>query len=416
VGKKKGPRLSCLLLSWFFIFFSCSDSGDNSVAPERDESSETASAGNLASQTIRQLESLGYFDRAPTADPAKRSVTKAEPKAFDGLNLYNSRRRAEAYLIDNDGKVLHKWSAKTERPTWMHTELQPNGDLLALSKLVYVARYDWNSKLLWRRKMTAHHDLAIGLDENLFVLTSSIQRYDYSGARIPVLDNSITMISEAGKFRGATQLFPLLGDFISERRLKKIKSWAAKGYTKQDMFRENRSTDVFHTNSIQIISKPIPSIAEAGSFLLSVREVNRIVIIDESMTRLLWSWGAGELEEQHHATLLNNGNIMVFDNGVLRKQSRVIEVNPITKEIEWSYTAPGFFTRLRGSAQKLENGNVLITESDKGHAFEVTPSGKIVWEFWNPDVVEDSGKSTRGVIYRMTRYEKNYLEERLLDS
>ena len=65
-------------------------------------------------------------------------------------------------------------------------------------------------------------------------------------------------------------------------------------------------------------------------------------------------------------------------------------------------------TLLRGAAQKLPGGNVLITESDEGHAFEVTRDGKIVWEFWNPDVM-GRDNPTRAVIYRMTRYPLDYL-------
>jgi hypothetical protein len=37
-----------------------------------------------------------------------------------------------------------------------------------------------------------------------------------------------------------------------------------------------------------------------------------------------------------------------------------------------------------GTAERLPNGNTLITESDGGRAFEVTPGKKTVWEFYNP--------------------------------
>ena len=37
-----------------------------------------------------------------------------------------------------------------------------------------------------------------------------------------------------------------------------------------------------------------------------------------------------------------------------------------------------------GTAQRLANGNTLITESNAGRAFEVTRDGKIVWDFYNP--------------------------------
>jgi hypothetical protein len=365
-------------------------------------------------ERVKQLMNLGYFDRAPTHNPEARSVTKRNPKAFDGVNLYSSRHRAEALLIDNNGKVLHKWHASRQKPSWVHTELLPNGDLLAISKLHSLAKYDWSSKLLWQQSLAAHHDLDIGSDGTIFLLTSSIREIEYDDVLIPILTNAITTLTSTGRFIKKTQLFPAMGSLIPERRLKRIKSTFAQGYKRRDLFQESTSTDVFHTNSVQIIHKDVPNIASRGSILLSVRELNRIVIVDHSMTRLLWSWGVGELEEQHHATLLANGNIMVFDNGIRRKQSRVVELNPATKKIEWSFTQPNFYTRLRGAAQKLPNDNVLITESDKGHAFEITPTGKIVWEFWNPDVIDEE-PPTRAIIYRMTRYEKNYLDEGLLE-
>ena len=108
---------------------------------------------------------------------------------------------------------------------------------------------------------------------------------------------------------------------------------------------------------------------------------------------------------------MNNGSILVFDNGTRRMRSRVLEVDPTTGKIAWSYSAADFFTRLRGAAQKLPNGNVLATESDSGHAIEVTPAGKVVWEFWNPDVRNSAGKKPeRAAIYRLMRYERSYLK------
>jgi hypothetical protein len=37
-----------------------------------------------------------------------------------------------------------------------------------------------------------------------------------------------------------------------------------------------------------------------------------------------------------------------------------------------------------GTAHRLPNGNTLITESDNGHAVEVTHDGRVAWEFYNP--------------------------------
>ena len=41
---------------------------------------------------------------------------------------------------------------------------------------------------------------------------------------------------------------------------------------------------------------------------------------------------------------------------------------------------------LRRAVQKLANGNFLATLSDRGQVQEITRKGRVVWEFWNPQV------------------------------
>ena len=50
----------------------------------------------------------------------------------------------------------------------------------------------------------------------------------------------------------------------------------------------------------------------------------------------------------------------------------------------WSYSAPNFFSTNISSAQRLPNGNTLITEGAPGRVFEVTKEREIVWEYMNP--------------------------------
>ena len=110
------------------------------------------------------------------------------------------------------------------------------------------------------------------------------------------------------------------------------------------------------------------------------------------------------------------GNILVFDNGgaagygsvpgqpnKYRNYSRVIEFNPVTKEIAWEYinkktekvddifrhhwknisVGPKhhFFSPYVSSAQRLPNGNTLITEGFRNRVFEVKSNGTIHWDF-----------------------------------
>ena len=95
------------------------------------------------------------------------------------------------------------------------------------------------------------------------------------------------------------------------------------------------------------------------------------------------------------------------------KISRVIELNPVTERIEWEYKADpptSFYSVDRGSAQRLPNGNTLISQSNKGRVFEVTRDGQVVWEYFGPLNKE---KNLRACIYRMTRITDLYKYPRL---
>ncbi len=411
---KKRLRVSCVL--GLVVFINCSSvaqpSASGKESPAKNVATEATGAG-LRHEREQALKSLGYFARTEAVNPKKRAVTKDTSPAFDGVNLYNSRHRASALLLDMGGKVLHEWRAPNAKPPWMHTVLMRNGDLLVISKGHYVARLDWNSNVVWRRSMGAHHDLTVGPEGNIYVLTHRVIWHRHRGVAIPIMDDQIVILSPDGEILKKRSLFPVLGPLVSEGRLNRIKRLTEDGVSTAKLIREGAPADTTHTNSIQVLRRSIASIASVGSILLSVREIDRIVIINEGMDKVLWSWGRGELEGQHHATLLENGNITIFDNGVNRKRSRVLEMNPMTGQIVWSYAHPDFYSRLRGSAQLLPNGNMLATESDKGHAFEITRKGKRVWEFWNPDV-RKGNPPTRGVIYRLTRYPMDYLASGLL--
>jgi hypothetical protein len=93
----------------------------------------------------------------------------------------------------------------------------------------------------------------------------------------------------------------------------------------------------------------------------------------------------------------------------------VIEIDPTSGKVVWEYTAvPGdrFHSYFRGSAQRLDNGNTLICESDEGRVFEVTPEGETVWVWLNPDLRGDHRRS----LYRWTRLTKPMVDRLLAKS
>ena len=397
--------------------------GPQEVAPGTSastESSDVEQSGDPASPTgmaapeldrdmEEALEALGYVPRMATSNPEDRGVTVRTGDVAPGVNLYSTRKLASAVLMDSAGRVLHEWKVDTEHEekpevSWMHIEPLPSGALYVIAADHYLAKYDWDSKIVWRQPLRAHHDLAIHDDGRLFVLTRDRHTMRYAGETLPVLADAITIVKPDGTPERTVELLPLFEEHVSEARLTRLRRKIREGERTSRLVRDGGVGDVLHTNSISFLSRDIPSIAPAGAVLLSFRALSQIAILSPSLDRVLWMWGDGILDRQHDATQLDGGHILLFDNGFARQQSRALELDPATGRIVWTHAPEGLFSRLRGGAQKLPNGHVLITESDAGHALEVTTGGEVVWEFWNPDVEGGGDDADRAVIYRLNRF------------
>jgi hypothetical protein len=132
------------------------------------------------------------------------------------------------------------------------------------------------------------------------------------------------------------------------------------------------------------------------------RHQDELMIIDWPSRQLLWHWGRGVLSGPHEATVLDNGNILVFDNGLARGWSRVLDLNPLdpTKLVQFAPGASRFISRVMGSCQRLPNGNTLIVNSEAAAAFELTPQGMPAWTFEGTQATPDGH---RVKIIRMRR-------------
>ena len=120
------------------------------------------------------------------------------------------------------------------------------------------------------------------------------------------------------------------------------------------------------------------------------------------------------LPPQHDPSMLDNGNVLIFDNGTRRRDdafafSRVIDVDPSTSEIVWEYRDQpmlNFHSNIISGARRLPNGNTLITEGFFGRMFQVTPEGEVVWKYINPHIDtnpffgEVNGISERGITWK----------------
>jgi len=186
--------------------------------------------------------------------------------------------------------------------------------------------------------------------------------------------------------------------------------------------------DLLHINSVSLLGKN--RWYDAGderfnpeNIIISSRHTGLIAIISRETGKIVWRVGPdysknteegrklGAIIGPHNAHMIPDGlpgagDILVFDNGGisgygllvfpnhLRLYSRVIEFNPITLEIVNEYKhrigltvfprygdLHKFFSPTMGSAQRLPNGNTLVTEALPGRIFELNQKNEIVWEF-----------------------------------
>ena len=373
-------------------------------SPEPSQSKETTRQ--------RALNSLPYLDYTPTKkkDRAKRGVTQhLEAKTSRGLNVYKSRNEERAHLMRMNGDIVHTWTIPAQ--DIKHVEVDDSGNLYAVEKDGRLIKLDWNSAVIWDTPGRFHHDVHIHDPDALYTLTREIIELPHDLGPLPIIDDAITVVSHDGEIIKRLSIYALFGDDLDPRRLDAVaKRWSEIEDRDAVRFDDSSMYDLFHSNSIEVITQDIEGFARRGQVLISIRELDTIAVVDLATQEVVWRWGPGEVQAQHQPTLLENGHLLIFDNGTRRRWSRVLELDPVTRTIEWEYTADPkdtFFSAIRGGSERLPNGNTLITESDRGRVFEVSPSGDILWEFWNPEM----RGTKRAAIYRMDRLPRQVIAQ-----
>jgi len=359
----------------------------------------------------------------------ENGVTTYEPEhCFDGYTLvcesYDDPSLAadgtgKIYLIDMHGEPVHRWH--TQAPLQSFCRLLPDGNLLYPThdrsdiKQAGIRELDAESNVVWYYHCRVDHDFQVLDNGNLLIHTITDNMYPQLG---PGLKRQPYIIEVARDGE-------LLWEWHGEEHLRELEELLPpEGW---EHFRRRVASefafDWAHNNTCQVIPPNAtcekeqaggsPARFKPGNIIFSYRSVDIIGVIERESGQIVWAWGPGELDGQHKPHMLQNGNILIFDNGTLRGYSRVIEFNPLTETIAWEYTGTpqeSFLSKYISGAQRLPNGNTLICEGGKRHLFEVTPDKEIVWDFVFPWHEEGGLGST----YRCLRYSPEYVQP-LLD-
>ncbi len=191
---------------------------------------------------------------------------------------------------------------------------------------------------------------------------------------------------------------------------------------------------------------------DTDQVLVSVRNYNEIWIINHDATTaeaagaagdLLYRWGnpqaygAGSASDQqlfgqHDAKWIRDGlpgagDILIFDNGVDRPQgaySRAVEIAVPTPAPgryaltanggygpaapTWTYVSPvpaTLYSDKMGGAQRLPDGDTLLTVGETGQLLEVTPGGQTNWSYdTNLSTLELARSRSEGAVFYATWY------------
>ena len=333
-------------------------------------------------------------------------ITYKRGYAYSGYTLFGPQCGQEIYLIDMLGNVVHRWVLPYRPADYGY--LLEDGHLLfggrtGNSPVKFggnggvIMELDWQGEVVWSyEEPMLHHDFRRMLNGNTMVVGWEIVPPELA-ARVK------------GGLPGTEHELGLWSDYFREVTPEGFGVWEWHCHEHLDPNEDSicpldQRMEWTHTNSIEVMPN--------DNILTSFRKTDTVAIIDKTNGQFLWKWGKGELGHQHNPSYLENGNVLIFDNGMrsLRNSSspgsRIVEVNPETNKIEWSYESRPhwlFFSGHISGAQRLANGNTLICEGVKGRLFEVTIEGEVVWEYVNPYFADDERGRINNV-FRAYRY------------
>jgi len=359
---------------------------------------ESSRASKPAAATLEQLLSLPYVAYTETVeDPGKAGVVINKPdKTWKGYNLVGDK------LLSMNGKRLK--SMPRSKLNIMNNE----GQFLSIRKET-LCLFDWDLNNIWEKDLILHHEISLTSSGTILTTTKEVQTYNKRRVEFDVIleldheGNELQRWSTWEQFETLRDIHkPLPLDKPGEINRHLVPIGADKSG------RYGGEYDYYHLNSIQALpanpKSAIDGDFRAGNWLLILRNVNLIIILDQETKEIVWNFGVEELDQPHHARMLSSGNILLFDNGPYRGYTRVIEIDPLSNKIVWEYRgdpAESFQSKWLGSAQRLPNGNTLIGDGWNGRAIEVTKQGEIVWEWLNPKF---NSEGRRKNFYRIIRY------------
>lgn len=350
--------------------------------------------------------------------------TEGAPKS--GLNLVTSvapDNTLSLKVVDMAGELVHSWPVdwfdiwpdashlppqdvpKMRPGTHLHGMLLlPDGDILFNFEKLGLVRMGLCGDVRWKLPYQTHHSVFMDDAGSLWV---SAMRWhtetmpNYPAHVPPIREPVVLKVSPEGELLEEISVFDLLAE-NDYRALHNMRAGA----------KSNTVTgDSLHLNDVEVF----PGSMEEGFFkhgdiVISLRNIHTVIVFDPA-TRKIKLLKVGGFIRQHDPDFIDGNTLMIFDNNTIGpqsfgQQSRILLFDAQKDELSVKYTGSPdnpFYTYIMGKQQLLENGNLLISDSINGRAFEVNEAGEIVWEFVNL-----VGEGRVGIVEEVERLPESY--------
>jgi len=342
-------------------------------------------------------------------DYTKAVPTYDQKSAYNGLSLVSSRienRNIAASVINMDGDLIHRWDIdwfdlwpkathisksdptypKSKPGTHIHgAVLLENGDLIFNFEYLGMVRLDICGNVIWRLPYRTHHSIYQDEDGHLWVPSRIVHDEplpDLPYHKAPVIEPTVLKVSLDGKVLKEISVFELL----QKNDLQGLLNFSSLGNEERSI-----SGDTLHLNDVETFPKKFDEgVFRSGDIMISLRNINTILIFKEEDLQVTHV-STGTFVRQHDPDFIDGNTISVYDNYNIGPenyghQSRIL-IKSFADDQETEYFSGNadkpFYSSILGKHQWLPNGNLLITESKQGRAFEIDHQGNIIWEYIN---------------------------------